>query len=168
MSMKINLTDDERAWVVPVLHELKQDGAVDRAKNWSELRKEMIRKLDRHGAGERAERLVRPMDVAVDGGAEFTVVVAELSALHPLPAADGATETLEFEAMLPAADELAQAIITDLGVELGRLIGSDPELAASLDGTMLVDWVTEDLASAIDQIAKSESAWLAGAEGNRR
>lgn len=181
MSANISMNDNERAWVVPVLHELQKDGTVDRTENWSELRKDVLGRLDDYGA-QNAESLLQPLDEAIEQGNDYKAVAEELSAEYMPPTAeesqeldqfepevsdelspsseDAGTEPREFEAMLPAADELAQAIVTDLGAELGQLIDSDPKLAAALDANTLVDWVTEDLAAVIDQLAASEQAWL--------
>lgn len=182
MSAIINMTDDERAWMVPVLRELQQDGTVDRSPNWSEFRKDVLGRLDHYGA-QNPESLLQPLDAAIEQGTDYRTVTEELSGGYTPPAAeepqvpeqseaevkdelapapvDAGAELREFEPMLPAADGLAQAIITDLGAELGQLISSDPELAGALDAATLVDWVAEDLAAAIDQLAAAEPAWLA-------
>lgn len=167
---------------MPVLWEVQENGSVGSAADWSGLKVEIHDKLTGLGASdENAAELVRPLDDAVAHGEDFRTLIGELNsefaedaaraepvlvAVEPetseAPEASEVPETSEaseFEEGLPPADELAQAIVTDIGAELGRLIATDEEFASQVSEQELVAWVAEDVAAAIDEMA--ELGWTA-------
>jgi hypothetical protein len=159
----------ERDRLLPALGELSKDGVVDRAGDWTALRTEVLTRLDKNGISSGTD-LVKPLDEAVGRGGDFQALVKELLTEYetaakpsakapaptpvttppkPVPAAEPTTDEA-FSAALPNVEELATAIVTELGEDLAKLLAT--EQFAGISEAELIDWIAEDIGSAIDEI----------------
>jgi hypothetical protein len=171
-------SDDQQALIMPALSDLARDGEVDRADDWETLKTEVVSRLDHYGAGSGdKEELVRPLDAAVDGGANIKDLVGELvteydteleqrqlaTAVETAPPVQesepGEREAAAFAAELPPAEELADRIVMDLGPHIAALIAANPDLAGVGDEELTV-WISEDVGTTINEIA--EIGWGLG------
>lgn len=78
MTMNQYWGTDDQAWIMPVLWESSNDGAVLQASDWPGLRAALQGTLASHGAGSRTDVLLTPLDAAVASGADFKTVIAGL------------------------------------------------------------------------------------------
>jgi hypothetical protein len=66
-------------------------------------------------------------------------------------------EDAEFAAQLPDADQLIEAIMTEVDREVAEMVAANPELAG-IGERELIAWIVEDVEAAIDEIASA--GWL--------
>lgn len=70
-------------------------------------------------------------------------------------AGQGALED-QFKADLPDPEKLADAIVTEIGAQIGSLIAEEPELA-EVDAETLAAWIAEDVEAALNELG--ETGW---------
>lgn len=171
MNMSTYWEPDEQPRIMSVLVELNQDGSVVQAADWPDLKEDIQTKLTGYGvSAEDADALVQPLTDAVAGGEDFRVLVDQLSSEYsdsdteaeetveqaPEQASEQASDPA-FDQALPPVDELARAVIDAIGTELAGLITA--EATGTVSEQQLGEWVAEDVAAAIDEVAKLDWAF---------